>query len=244
MENQPQSSDNASSIPPEPQISQAPIPESLMNCGFPLCPNWGAIYPSFAPPVFPYMYPAWVLTFQPQDLHQQSGGIYAVPVLPYTAATSDFTPIGLIPLSYSIPSSGTASPVDANTQTAGPASQESPAAEGPRQQHVAAVGDAQGQRHEQPRQIFLRFIGFRLGLLLLLKLAMLATVFNQGGSKESLRLIVFLNLAHLVYLYRLGAFAPLLRWLSQSARRAMVPARDPARAFQVRQDVAPGMYVP
>jgi len=199
--------------------SSIPLPrEPMMNTNLPICPNW------FGPPVFGYMYPAWVLTVQ-----QPSGGIYPVQcqVLPFMGAMPDFYPGGLIPIAYTVPSSsGVASPVEVTTQRTEPAPQNAPAANEAHQRHGPPNGDAQGRRQEHhQRQRFLRLIiGFQLGLLLMLKLVLVVFVFNKTGSKDRLRLMMFLNIVNLVYLYQIGAFAPLLRWLSHSARRAMIPA--------------------
>lgn len=205
-------SENASSSVPLPR-------EPRMNCNLPMCPNW------FGPPVFGYMYPAWVFTIQ-----QPSGGIYAVQcqVLPFMGVTPDFYLGGLVPIAYTAPSSsGAASPMEVSTQIAESASQNAPAANEAHQRHGPPNGDAQERRQEHhQRQRFLRLIiGFQLGLLLMLKLALLVFVFNKTGSKDRLRLMMFLNIANLVYLYQIGAFAPLLKWLSHSARRAMTPAQ-------------------
>lgn len=192
--------------------------EPVMNTSISMCPNW------CGPPVFGYMYPAWVLTVQ-----QPSGGIYAVQcqVLPFMGAMPDFYLGGLIPIAYTVPtSSGAVSTVEVITQRAEPAPQNAPAANEAHQRHGLPNGDAQGRRQEHhQRQRFLRLIiGFQLGLLLMLKLVLVVFVFNKTGSKDRLRLMMFLNIANLVYLYQIGAFAPVLRWLTHSARRAMIPA--------------------
>ncbi|KAG0566716.1 hypothetical protein KC19_7G082900 [Ceratodon purpureus] len=90
-------------------------------------------------------------------------------------------------------------------------------------------GGAQGAQRpniELQRQVNRRFrVGFQLDLLLLLKLAVVVFVFNQDGSKD--RLVILLFLAAIVYMYQTGALAPLLRWFSQSAQRAMMPPQQP-----------------
>eukprot|EP01018_Ginkgo_biloba_P030069 Gb_20115 [translate_table: standard] len=232
MENQGEASDNSSSIPPQAKVAGEANPQSTMNSGFPLGLNW---LPFDAPSMFPHVYPAWVLTFQPQDVQQQNGGLYAVPVLPFMGTISDLPPGGLIPLSYPIPSSGAVPQVGQSTQTAGSASEDAPAAGGLQQQHEAPAGDPHGQRHEQgQREIVWRFhVGFRLDLLLILKLAVVVFVFNQEVSRDRLLLSIFV--ASLVYLYQTGAFAPLLRWLYQSVQRPRIPPRHPARALQGQQ---------
>jgi len=206
--------------------------ESMMNTNLPMCPNW------FGPPVYGYMYPAWVLTVQ-----QPSGGIYAVQcqVLPFMGVMPDFYLGGLIPIAYTVPSSsGAASPVEVNTERTEPAARNAPAANEAHQPHGHHNGDAQGRRreHHQPQRFLRLIIGFQLGLLLMLKLALVVFVFNKTGSKDRLRLMMFLNIANLVYLYQIGAFAPLLKWLSHSARRAMSPAHTAQDQHDDRSQVA------
>jgi len=197
---------------------------------------------SFGAPVFPMMYPApfpGVFPFpaqdQGQDQQRQQSGIYAVPVLPFTA----FPYGGLIPLSYNWPT-GTTTAGAENARSDGSNSQSDTRRGSPaeaREDHGPAglnqrhgVGDAQGQRPDHQRQVVRFHLGFQLDLLLIMKLAIVVFLFNQDGPKERLFLLLFL--ATLVYLYQTGALAPLLQWLSRSAQRAGLPHQAPARAVQ------------
>lgn len=222
------------------------FPEAFQNSGFPFYPNLvGAEAANFGAPLLPMMYPAPFPGFFPfpaqdhgQGQQHQQGGIYAVPVLPFTA----FPYGGLIPVAYNLPT-GTTAPGSENARSDGSNTQSdtgrgSPAEAredlgpaGLRQRHGAPAGDAQGQRPDHQRQVVRRFqVGFQLDLLLIMKLAVVVFVFNQDGPKERLFLLLFL--ATLVYLYQTGALAPLLQWLSRSAQRAGLPHQAPARAVQ------------
>ncbi|KAH9315445.1 hypothetical protein KI387_024072, partial [Taxus chinensis] len=190
------------------------------------CPRSPSVYS------YGYMYPAWVLTFQHQPQEVMGGGMYGLLLpLPSMGSLPQFYPAGIIPMPYTLLfSSNAASPVEVSSQRAGAVAEDRS-----HQRHGMLNGDAQRQRREHQRQRILRLIiCLQVGLLLTLKLAVAFFIFNRGGSKDRLRLMMFLNIANLVYLYRIGAFAPLLRWLSHGARRAMTPARHPAQTDEVQ----------
>ncbi|XP_057854593.2 uncharacterized protein LOC131064460 isoform X2 [Cryptomeria japonica] len=166
-----------------------------------------------------------VLPFQMYPpFHHQSGGIYAVPYLPFGGGVGT-----LIPLTYNMPTFATGienAQSDSGRDSLAEAREAPP--EGLHEHHGAPARDAQGQRNDNQRQMVRRFqVGFQLDLLLILKLAIVVFVFNQDGSKE--RLFLLLSLATLVYLYQTGALAPLLQWISESAQRVRLPPQPPAR---------------
>lgn len=218
------------------------FPEAFLNSGFPFYPNSAGVETaSFGAPVLPMMYPApfpGVFPFPAQDQQRQQGGIYAVPVLPFAA----FPYGGLIPVAYNLPTGTTTlgaenagsdrSNTQSDTGRGSPAeAREDLGRAGLLQRHGAPADDAQGHRPDHQRQVVRRFqVGFQLDLLLIMKLAIVVFVFNQNGPKE--RLFLLLLFATFVYLYKTGALAPLLQWLSRSAQRAGLPNQAPAQAAQ------------
>ncbi|GAB4853515.1 hypothetical protein Ancab_017706 [Ancistrocladus abbreviatus] len=157
-----------SQVPPFPGFSPSPAGSIKM---LPI------IYPALGPGLVPA---------QNQEQVGRGGGIYAVPVLPFTGPLAGIPSNTLIPLTYSIPIRRS------STSEAG------------------AVGGEQIQvgqqhQHQQPqfapqRQIAVRRfqIAFQLDLLLILKLAAVIFLFNQEGSRQRLALLVLF--ASLVYL--------------------------------------------
>ncbi|KAH7365613.1 hypothetical protein KP509_18G037500 [Ceratopteris richardii] len=167
-------------------------------------------------------------------------------MVPVIGPLPGFPPSGLIPISYNVPqnlplSRGAAStsfsePVD----RAVPAEAQDPAAVGhqPGGVNIPAGVLQPGQIHlaDGQRHIVRRFhVAVQIDLLLILKLAAVVFIFSQDGSKDRLFLLLFL--AVLAYLYQTGALSPILRWISQSAQRAMMPPQQqqaPARPAPVR----------
>eukprot|EP00250_Pteridium_aquilinum_P011278 c19960_g1_i1 orf=518-1666(-) len=197
-------------------------------------------------PMVPILCPIPFPGYQGQLGEQQlrSGGIFAVPMVPVIGPLPGYPPNGLIPVSYNFPQN---TPLPGNVTTpstsqpferAIPAQAQEAVAVGPPLQgggpHLpppAAAQAGQAQMPEGQRQIVRRFhVAFQIDLLLILKLAVVVFIFNQDGSRDRLFLLLFL--AGLVYLYQTGALTPLLRWISQSAQRAMMPPQQqqPVRA--------------
>ncbi|KAI5082989.1 hypothetical protein GOP47_0002732 [Adiantum capillus-veneris] len=206
-------------------------------------------------PLVPIFCPVPLPAYQGQLNEQtfRSGGIFAVPMVPVIGPLPGFPPSGLIPVSYNIPlstpvagnatSSSSSEPVD----RAIPAQAHEPAAMGPPQGgglNIPPPVVAQaGQPHlpDGHRQIVRRFhVALQIDLLLILKLAVVVFIFNQDGSRDRLFLLLFL--AGLAYLYQTGALSPLLRWISQSAQRAMMPPQQqqPARAVPAERGLGQG----
>ncbi|KAJ8750790.1 hypothetical protein K2173_015971 [Erythroxylum novogranatense] len=195
---------------PSPRDHGLQVPASSY---FPAYPN-GEIH------MVPVTYPTLVTGFSLQNQEQNRGaGLYAVPVSSYMGPMRGVPPSTLIPLTYSIPT-------------------------GPSAEAGATVDRGQGgqpqqqqqQQQQQPppapqQQVVRRFqIAFQLDFLLILKLAAVIFLFNQDGSRQ--RLVVLVFFASIIYLYQTGALTPLVRWLSQSMRRAAAPPRLPRRAVR------------
>eukprot|EP00252_Welwitschia_mirabilis_P017132 TRINITY_DN3801_c0_g1_i1.p1 TRINITY_DN3801_c0_g1~~TRINITY_DN3801_c0_g1_i1.p1 ORF type:complete len:251 (-),score=37.61 TRINITY_DN3801_c0_g1_i1:84-836(-) len=173
------------------------------------------------------MIPAWVLTVENPD----GGRIYALQAIPLSMMPLNFSG-GLVPLTYNIPSrpnaQGTAELAAATSQNYG-ADQ--------RPERPRDFSNQEGRRGEVQRQRLLRLLtGFQIGLLLALKVAVIFFLLNRAGSRDRLRLMMFLNFANLVYLYRIGAFDSILKWLSNGARRAMIPSSQTPRPREDQQD--------
>ncbi|MCO5579157.1 hypothetical protein L7F22_033010 [Adiantum nelumboides] len=203
-------------------------------------------------PLVPILCPLPLPGYQGQLGEQtfRNGGIFAVPMVPVIGPLSGFPPSGLIPVSYNIPQNtpltGNASSTE-SADRAVPAQAQEPAGVGPLQVgglNIPPPVVAQpGQPHlpDGHRQIVRRFhVAFQIDLLLILKLAVVVFIFNQDGSRDRLFLLLFL--AGLAYLYQTGALSPLLRWISQSAQRAMMPPQQqqPARAVPAERGLGQG----
>lgn len=206
----------------------------------------------FVPILCPVPLPAYQGQLDEQRL--RNGGIFAVPMVPVIGPLPGFPPSGLIPVSYNIPQNGSVPTNAASPSSSEPADRAIPPQA---QQLPAALRALQdgglnipppmaaqlGQPHlpDGQRQIVRRFhVAFQIDLLLILKLAVVVFIFNQDGSKDRLFLLLFL--AGLAYLYQTGALSPLLRWISQSAQRAMMPPQQqqPPPAAPAERDLGQG----
>lgn len=197
------------------------------------------------PILCPFPFPGYPGHVEERQL--RNAGIFAVPMVPMIGPFPGYPPSGLIPISYNVPQNvplpgNITNPAASQPGERGiPAQAQEAAALVPLQDaglnflHPAAAAQAgQVQIPEGQRQIVRRFhVAFQIDLLLILKLAVVVFIFNQDGSKDRLLLLLFL--AGLIYLYQTGALSPLLRWISQSAQRAMLPPQQqqqPVRAVQ------------
>lgn len=204
-------------------------------------PDQAGGFPPMVPILCPSPFPGY-LQGHLEEQRLRSGGIFAVPMVPVVGPVAGYPPSGLIPVSYNlpqrmpIPGNGTAPAASQPSERAMPApAQEGPGA-GPHVPPPAAAQVGQAQRPEGQRQIVRRFhVAFQIDLLLILKLAVMVFIFNQDGSRDRLFLLLFL--AGLIYLYQIGALTPLLRWISQSAQRAMMPPQQLQPVHAVPADV-------
>ncbi|KAL3683286.1 hypothetical protein R1sor_001308 [Riccia sorocarpa] len=217
---------------PMPFPDNWPMNNMALGPGF----DFGSLGP---PPLVPVLLPGPFPSFYQapgHDQHPHQGGVFAVPIMPMFGPMGGVPQGGFIPLSFNMPPAAPPSLADGHgpsTSAAGEAEagragqgdgREAGAPDGLRQrQGGRAVGA--GGRADNPRVVRRFRVGFQVDLLLILKLAVVVFVFNQDSSKD--RLMLLLLLAGIVYLYQTGALAPILRWISQSAQRAMMPPQQP-----------------
>ncbi|CAM6099504.1 unnamed protein product [Calypogeia fissa] len=230
---------------PMPAMENWPFNPSTPGAGFDFN-ALGPLVPVLLPGPFPTYYP-----IPGQDQQPLPGGLFAVPVMPMCNAMGTIPQSGFIPLSFNLPPVAPPSHPEGQTHAAAPpaprpaeAGRAAPQAEarevapnGLRQRPVAVAARArQGVPRQQgdpqrQQQVVRRFqVGFQVDVLLILKLAVVVVVFNQDGTRD--RLMLLLLLAVVVYLYQTGALAPILRWISLSAQRAMMPPQQPLPAAE------------
>lgn len=197
----------------------------------------GSSFP-MVPILCPFPFPGYPGHLEERQL--RNAGIFAVPMIPVIGPLPGYPASGLIPISYNIPQNaplpgtGTTPAASQPVERAIPAQAQEAAAVGPLQDggpHLPPPAAAQVGQAQMPEGQVRRFhVAFQIDLLLILKLAVVVFIFNQDGSRDRLFLLLFL--AGLVYLYHTGALTPLLRWISQSAQRAMMPPQrqQPVRA--------------
>ncbi|BBN16524.1 hypothetical protein MPTK1_7g07080 [Marchantia polymorpha subsp. ruderalis] len=210
-----------------------PMNPSMLGSGF----DFGSLGP---PPLVPVLVPGPFPGFyQPpgHEHHPHQGGIFAVPIMPMFGPMGGVPQGGFIPLSFNMPPAAPPAPVDGQAPATSPAGGpgeagraqgdglDAAAQDGIRQRQPALRGALAGGRADNQRVVRRFRVGFQVDLLLILKLAVVVFVFNQDGSKD--RFLLLFLLAGIVYLYQTGALAPILRWVSQSAQRAMMPPQQP-----------------
>ncbi|KAL2612022.1 hypothetical protein R1flu_023714 [Riccia fluitans] len=189
-----------------------------------------------APPLVPVLLPGPFPNFYQASGHEQhphQGGVFAVPVMPVFGPMGGVPQGGFIPLSFNMPPAGPPTLADGqapSTSASGGSGEAGRAVQGDGREAGAPDGLRQrqggrgvgaGARADNQRVVRRFRVGFQVDLLLILKLAVVVFVFNQDSSKD--RLMLLLLLSGIVYLYQTGALAPIIRWISQSAQRAMMP---------------------
>ncbi|WOL19023.1 hypothetical protein Cni_G27820 [Canna indica] len=146
--------------------------------------------------MYPYMSTRMFPSQNPEE-NDHGPGIYAIPYYSSMSPMAGFPPSTLIPLRYKIPTTPNST-------------------SGANEEHGQEVRQQQGQQQGPQRPVVVRrfHFAFQVDLGLIVKLAAVVFLLSQDGSKH--KLILLMLCASLIYLYRTGVLAPLIRWLQQA----------------------------